>query len=485
MGRSIAIVLAVWAAVYLPGLGSPEIKGEEGRRILPAVTMLDAGNAARGGRELFRSYVVPMIGSEPYLRKPPLVNWLVAGSFRLFGVRDEWTARLPSALCVLLVALAFVTVAREVLGRGALWAAFAWLLNFGILEKGRLIEIEALYVSLFGLALICWLAFWQERRSPWLTWLIPAIFLGAGLLAKGPVHLLFFYSVVAAVLWRDRQLRALAHPAHFVGLIIMLGIFAAWALPYLEMLRDTRVAGVWSRQFSGRVAGEDFQLNNWLLNIPRAIAYFLPWTALLPFVRVNLLSDQRERALAKGVLWGTAVSFLVVNLLPGDLPRYSMPALVPACWLVGVAVKANAFAWRLRLGRWGMDFSSRLVWRVVGATAVAAAIGFPVASCTVLKHREKVRNIARQIETAIPANAQIYAVNPDYQPFLFYLQRKVIYASSLAQVPLDAEYVLVRAKLEREIEESPRWAPRHATPATRVTDYRKVTVVLLHIVDPG
>ncbi|MBA2585560.1 MAG: glycosyltransferase family 39 protein, partial [Chthoniobacterales bacterium] len=357
MGRSIAIVLVVWAAVYLPGLGLPEIKGEEGRRILPAVTMLDTGNAAHDARELFRSYVVPMIGSEPYLRKPPLVNWLVAGSFKLFGARDEWTARLPSALCVLLVALAFVTVARGALGRGALWAAFAWLLNFGILEKGRLIEIEALYVSLFGLALICWLAFWQERRSPWLTWLIPAIFLGAGLLAKGPVHLLFFYSVVAAVLWRDRQLRALTHPAHFIGLILMLGIFAAWALPYLEMLRDTRVAGVWSRQFSGRVAGEDFQLNHWLLNSPRAVAYFLPWAALLPFVRVNLLSDQRERALAKGVVWGTAIPFLVVNLLPGDLPRYSMPALVPACWLVGVAVNANAFAWRVRLGRWGMDFS--------------------------------------------------------------------------------------------------------------------------------
>ena len=36
----IAIVLAVWAAIYLPALGSFEIKGEEGRRILPAVAML-------------------------------------------------------------------------------------------------------------------------------------------------------------------------------------------------------------------------------------------------------------------------------------------------------------------------------------------------------------------------------------------------------------------------------------------------------------
>ena len=60
---AIAIVLLVWAAIYLPGLGSPEIKGEEGRRILPAIRMIEMGD-----------YLVPRIGSEPYLRKPPLIK---------------------------------------------------------------------------------------------------------------------------------------------------------------------------------------------------------------------------------------------------------------------------------------------------------------------------------------------------------------------------------------------------------------------------
>src|SRR4051795_9282946 len=131
---SFCLVIGCWAAIYLPGLGSLEIKGEEGRRILPAVTMLETGN-----------YVVPYVGSEPYFTKPPLVNWLVALSFKTFGVRNEWTARLPSAVAVLLVALAFVTVARPPLGaNGSLVAALAWLTNFGLIEKGRLIEIEAL-----------------------------------------------------------------------------------------------------------------------------------------------------------------------------------------------------------------------------------------------------------------------------------------------------------------------------------------------------
>jgi len=142
------LVLTIWAAVYLPGLGSLEIKGEEGRRILPAITMLETGN-----------FVVPYVGSDPYFTKPPLVNWLVAASFKLFGARNEWTARLPSALSMLMVALAFITVARRSLGdNGSVVAALAWLTNFGMIEKGRLIEIEAVYTSLTGVAFICWFA---------------------------------------------------------------------------------------------------------------------------------------------------------------------------------------------------------------------------------------------------------------------------------------------------------------------------------------
>ena len=149
---NLLIVIAVWAALYLPGLGSLAIKGEEGRRILPGITMLQTGN-----------YLVPQVGGETYFRKPPLINWMVAGSFKIFGAQNEWTARMPSVICVLLVAVAFVTLPRSSLGeRGSTIAALMWLINAGIIEKGRLAEIEALYVSLCALAIIFWLSFWLQ-----------------------------------------------------------------------------------------------------------------------------------------------------------------------------------------------------------------------------------------------------------------------------------------------------------------------------------
>src|SRR4029077_13058185 len=144
---STLVLIAIWAVTYLTNLGASEFRSEEGHRVMPAVQMLDSGN-----------YLVPYVGTKPYLRKPPLVNWIVAGSFKLFEVRNEWTARLPSALFMLSVALMLQMIAGPALGGlGSTVAAVCWLTNLGLIEKGRTIEIEAIYVSLFGFAFLLWL----------------------------------------------------------------------------------------------------------------------------------------------------------------------------------------------------------------------------------------------------------------------------------------------------------------------------------------
>src|SRR5436853_4050188 len=296
---TLAIVLLAWALIYLPSLGSIAIKGEEGRRILPAIRMLETGN-----------YIVPQVGSNPYFRKPPLVNWLVAASFKIFGARNEWTARLPSAIAVLAVAIAFVTVARASLGPGgSAIAAIIWLTNIGIIEKGRLIEIEGLYASLFGLAIIFWLSFWSQEKSPWLIWLPASIFLGLALLAKGPLHLVFFYGIVFAVLWQTKKWRLLVHPAHFAAVAIMLAIFAAWAIPFLQSTTTQIALHKWSAQFSGRLSATGFNFSSWIQNIPRSLMYFLPWLILLPFIRFSKFGDIGQRRLARALTWGIAVPF--------------------------------------------------------------------------------------------------------------------------------------------------------------------------------
>jgi 4-amino-4-deoxy-L-arabinose transferase-like glycosyltransferase len=467
--RAIAVVILLWAVIYLPALGSIAIKGEEGRRILPAVRMLAT-----------RNYIVPQVGSNPYYRKPPLVNWLVAASFKLFGVRNEWTARLPSALSVLVLAIAFVTVARPTLGkRGSIIAAMIWLTNIGIIEKGRLIEIEALYVSLCGLAIILWLSFFLQKKSPWLMWLPASVFLGLGLLAKGPTHLLFFYGIVIAVLAYWKDWRVLVHPAHFVGLAVMIGISAAWAIPFVYATTSQVAIDKWSGQYTGRLKGIDFKFLDWIQNVPRSLIYFLPWLLLFPFARFSRLQEENEQRLARALSWGIALPFLAINLVPGALPRYSMQAVVPASWLLGMIFAGNALQWPRR---WMKDERvwTKVVAAFVGLGIVIGAIGYPI-TAVVLRDRQQVKKAAAEINALVPPNETLYAVNPDYQPVFFYVKAPVQYVSDVENLPRNARYFLVRYNNEAKALAAQKWAPLRPRPIARVRDYSKREMVLFEV----
>jgi len=468
--RATFVVFLVWAVIYLPALGSIAIKGEEGRRILPAIRMLESGD-----------YVVPQVGSNPYFRKPPLVNWLVAASFRFFGVRNEWTARLPSAIAVLAVAIAFVTVARASLDpKGSTIAALIWMTNIGIIEKGRLIEIEGLYVSLCGLAIIFWLSFWAQEKSPWLIWVPASLFLGLGLLAKGPTHLIFFYAIVLAILWHTKDWRLLFHPAHFAAIAIMLGISAAWAIPFLHRTTTELAVPKWSGQFTGRLKGVDFKFVSWIQNIPRALIYFLPWVLLFPFVRFSKFRDAAQQRLARAIAWGIAVPFLAVNLVPGAVPRYSMPVLVPGSWLLAMSYVENALQWPQGMAMRNNRAWTRIVAVFVGFGLVIGAVGYPL-TAVILRNRQQIKKAAAEINTLVPASETLYAVDPDYQPVFFYLKAPLEYVSHIRDLPPNAHYFLAETDNEAEAAATQKWAPRHAHELARIQDYRKREMLLFEV----
>ena len=411
--------------MYLPWLGTSGLRSEEGHRVLPAVEMLDGGD-----------YLVPHVGGQPYLRKPPLINWLVAASFKISGYRNEWTARAPSIVSVLIVALVFVTLTTPILGqRGSLLAAIGWLTSLGMIEKGRMIEIEAVYVSLFALAFLVWLTWWRTRRSPWLTWIVPWIFLGLGLLAKGPALLLFFYAVVGTILFRTGKLRDAFQWQHLLGIMIMLAIFAAWAIPFAEATRASELR-TWSNELLNRFTGSEGTFNDWLLNWPLALAYFLPFGLALPFVRFCKMPEE-ESEIARGLLLGSAVPFVLVLMLPGAIQRYIMPTLIPACCLLGLAVKSDAFEWKI---------PRRVIVSAMVIIAIGAMIIFPWRSATVQKEHPGYDKDAAPINAAIPAGEKLYAVNPGYQPLLFYVRAPIVYLNRLSDLPATAHYLLVRPK---------------------------------------
>jgi 4-amino-4-deoxy-L-arabinose transferase-like glycosyltransferase len=369
---ALLIVVVLWAGIFLPGLGSTELRGEEPRRTMPAVTMAEGGD-----------WVVPYVGGEPFLRKPPLVQWCIAISLKIFG-HSAWAVRLPSVLSILALAATIILATRGWLKTGpALMAAVIMMTQAAIVDKGRLAELEAIYASLSGIAIVLWMSWWVQGRSPWLVWTVPFVVHGLALLAKAPLHLLFFYAIVAGahlcsgewsrlwnrkspVSWRiglgwllvvtgiawwffKREPSALhwcsllvfaagaaALPArsrpHLTGVTLMVLIFAAWAEPYYQCVDPAALAETLKHQAVDRFFGPDSSLKNWLLNIPSGLGDHLPWVLFAPLLwsrRAVNRPEGRDLALFRGGRWGVALCFVALLLIPGVLPRYVLPLTAP------------------------------------------------------------------------------------------------------------------------------------------------------------
>ena len=101
------IVLLVAAAVYAGCMISPPSLMDD----VDAVQAQIARNMLTSG-----DWVTARLDGIPYLEKAPLIYWLIAESFKTFGVAD-WAARIPVVLAAL--ALAWLTTAFGMWAFGA------------------------------------------------------------------------------------------------------------------------------------------------------------------------------------------------------------------------------------------------------------------------------------------------------------------------------------------------------------------------------
>ncbi len=402
--------------------------------------MLETGN-----------WLVPYLGGKPYLRKPPLVNWAIAASFRLTGVRSEFTARLPSALAVLALGAGMVALA----GPGwlkvetALAAALMAMTSFGLLAKARFAgaEIEGLYVPLFGLAITFWLAGRARGWSPWAVWLSAAFFLGLGCLAKGPsFHLVFFYGLVVAVLWREKKLRELGHPAHWVGLALGAAVFLAWLLPVRATPEGLELAAVWKRQGLDRFTDSEFNPGNYFTNLPRGLGDLLPWVLFVPLIYRGAVGPCLARSgtapreaparprlpsATLPLLAASAGMFVAVLLLPGALPRYGLPLAVPL--VLGAALVLPP------------DFLRKWVGRYVAALGGLSLV-FAFAIAPRMQRREALRPLAAAVDAAVPPGAALLAYDPGYQAAFFYLRTPLRHVVEMDAIPTRDAWVLAKAR---------------------------------------
>ncbi|HZH65698.1 MAG TPA: glycosyltransferase family 39 protein, partial [Flavisolibacter sp.] len=185
----------------------------------------DEGTRALVAREIYRTgnWLHPTLQGEPYLLKPPLMDWLIALSYRFGGVK-EFTTRLPGAFFSACGVPLLYLVAREVFLQRlpAVFAAGVYLTLLPVVRHGRLAMLDGMAVSFFLLLLLCLLRCRQERR-----WALGAgLCLGLISFTKG-ILVVPLGAIAFAFLLAERQLVLLSSPYFWLG--ILLGNLPAFA----------------------------------------------------------------------------------------------------------------------------------------------------------------------------------------------------------------------------------------------------------------
>jgi 4-amino-4-deoxy-L-arabinose transferase-like glycosyltransferase len=231
------IVVLVAALIYLGCIVSPPALMDD----VDAVQAQIARNMLESG-----DFVTARLNGVAYLEKSPLIYWMMAASYSVFGVSD-WSARIPVALSA--IALAWLVFRFALWGTGCERTAFrAGLVIATCVGLFLFTRIQIPDVTLtFTIALAMWgflRALEPDEPSPskWIYIAYAAV--GTGLLLKGLIAALFPVATAGLYLVFTKQLfsrQAWRRIRPLTGTLLALTIAAPWHIaatlanpPYLD-----------------------------------------------------------------------------------------------------------------------------------------------------------------------------------------------------------------------------------------------------------
>jgi 4-amino-4-deoxy-L-arabinose transferase-like glycosyltransferase len=359
----VAVLVALVVAAYFVRIGDISMRGEEPTRSEVGFEMLQTGE-----------WVVPHLQGDIFTR-PPLQNWLIAGSCVVCGSRDAWVVRLPSVIAMLFLTLLIYGYARTGLSRAASLAAAAVFPTFAeMFTTGCQAETEMVFIALVSAALIVW--HWGQMRG-WpalVTWVTSYALVGLGVLCKGPQPAVYFCSSVAAYLVLTRQWRRLFSVAHLAGILAGAAIVLAWLIPCTLRTSWPQAWGMVMGDTSARFHDWTWRLvTEHLLIFPfELLGCTLPWSLLLLVFFSRRLRTSFGKARPHALFMGlaTGLAFISIWLPPEGLTRYIAPLYPCAAVLIGVVIQCcmNADAPVVVLRCW------RLFTYLLAATMTAAAL---------------------------------------------------------------------------------------------------------------
>ncbi|HEX4605404.1 MAG TPA: glycosyltransferase family 39 protein, partial [Candidatus Angelobacter sp.] len=137
-------------------------------------------------------WVTARLDGVAYLEKSPLVYWVMAVSYKVFGVHD-WAARMPLALAVVLLCWITYRMGRWAFDEEAgMFAGIILATSAGLFLFTRILVPDAMLTLAITGAIWAWLRLLEPDEPHHYRWAASmGLCLGAGLLLKGLIAVVF------------------------------------------------------------------------------------------------------------------------------------------------------------------------------------------------------------------------------------------------------------------------------------------------------
>lgn len=257
---------------YLP----LDTRSDEPRRALVTLEMMISGD-----------YITPTLNGERYFNKPPLYNWIIAGSYHLFGNYSSLALRFPMLVSLLCFGLTiFLFVRRYASATIAFAAALMVLTNGRVLLYDSLLGLIEITFSWITYATMMLVFHFERKRQYTLLYVTTYALTAVGFLLKGLPPVAFQVITLVGWLLYTGQIRRLLHPAHLAGIGVFLLITGSYYWLYFTQnaIPMSEVMGVLFSE-SAKRTGLQFGLAKTLLHLitfPFEVLYhFVPYLLLV------------------------------------------------------------------------------------------------------------------------------------------------------------------------------------------------------------
>ncbi|MHB8730495.1 MAG: ArnT family glycosyltransferase [bacterium] len=267
----LGLVLALAAALFLFQLGGGSLWD------------VDEPRYAEAGREILTTgdLLTQHLNGAPWLGPAPLWIWLQAASGAVLGF-SEWSARVWAAVFGVLGVLATYALGREWFGpRTGLLSALVLATTLAYVVTSRLAVLDIAAVTWMVLAM--WAGYRGYREHRRRDYVLSSLFLGLGVLTRGPGTVVLPVAAMVVFLAYRRALGRLREFPWLPAGAVFLAVAAPWYA--VEAARHGPAflnAAVWGHAVPQFTAPAGAHVHTLLTDAGIVAIGAVPWTAFLP-----------------------------------------------------------------------------------------------------------------------------------------------------------------------------------------------------------